>query len=150
MRLDLNLHAQKENLIIKKEEGKTLVFDPIRKAYIILLPEELVRQLLIQYFIHENIYSQNLIQVEKSIKVNDIERRFDIVVYDKTTKPFLLIECKSHTSRINQSVFDQASMYNIALKAPYLMVCNGVSTYLAHIDFENGSFQFQSSFPTLT
>jgi len=108
-----------------------------------------VRQLLLQYIIHNELYPKNLIQVEKSIVVNDMIRRFDIVIYDKSIHPFILIEVKSHTLKLNQSAFDQVARYNIALKAPYLVLTNGVSTQCARIDHELGEFEFLDSLPSL-
>ena len=76
------------------------------------------------------------IQVEKSLNVNGLYRRFDIIIYDSNFDPYLLIECKSHKVTIDQSTFDQIANYNIAVRAPYLMVCNGVQTYCCQLDFE--------------
>ena len=132
--IDINLHTYKEQLKIKKEKGAVYILCAIRKKYLVLQPEELVRQLLIQFLINEG-YPKEKIQVEKSVNVNGLYRRFDIIVYDRELKPYLLIECKSHTVKIDQTVFDQIANYNFALRAPYLMVCNGVQTYCCKLDF---------------
>lgn len=132
--IDINLHTYKERVKIKKEKGAVYILCAIRKKYLVLQPEELVRQLLIQFLIVKG-YPIEKIQVEKGINVNGLYRRFDIIVYDQEFQPYLLIECKSHTVKIDQQTFDQIASYNFALKAPFLMVCNGVQTYCCKLDF---------------
>ena len=149
MNIDLNLHEYKSFLKLKKHNEVTHIFDPIRKKYISLQPEEIVRQLLLYYFIENNVYPKSLIQVEKGITVNGMLRRFDVVVYDKSIQPYILIEVKAHTAKLNQKAFDQAARYNIALKAPYLMVTNGVTTICAHIDHTHGTYDYISALPPL-
>jgi hypothetical protein len=132
--IDINLHTYKEQLKVKKDKEGVFILCAIRKKYLVLQPEELVRQLLIHFLI-ANGYPIEKIQVEKGFNVNGLYRRFDIIVYDKEFKPLLLIECKSHTVKIDQQTFDQIASYNYALKAPFLMVCNGVQTYCCKLDF---------------
>ena len=134
--IDLDLHNLQDLLVTKKEKGIVYILCAIRKKYLIFQPEEMVRQLLIQYLIR-NGYPAEKIQVEKGIDLNGLYRRFDIVIYDQDFNPFLLIECKSHTVSINQDTFDQIAAYNFAVKAPYLMVCNGVQTYCSKVDFNS-------------
>lgn len=133
--IDLNLHQYKDQLKIKKEGKTVLIFDLIRKKYLVLQPEELVRQLLVLHLI-EIGYPIEKIQVEKGLNINGLRRRFDIVVYDKNFLPYLLVECKSHTVPISQDTFDQIANYNIELRAPYLLVSNGVQTFCCGLDFE--------------
>lgn len=132
--IDINLHSYKDQLKLKKEKGLAFVFDIIRKKYMVLQPEEMVRQLLIHFLIKKG-YPKEKIQVEKGINLNGLFRRFDIIVYDQNFDPYLLIECKSHKVNIDQSTFDQIANYNLAVKAPYLMVCNGVQTYCCALNF---------------
>ena len=134
--IDINLHKYKDQLKIKKEGKTVLIFDLIRKKYLVLQPEELVRQLLVLHLI-EIGYPIEKIQVEKGLNINGLRRRFDIVVYDKNFLPYLLIECKSHTVPISQDTFDQIANYNIELRAPYLLVSNGVQTFCCGLDFES-------------
>jgi len=146
--IDLNLHKYKDQLKIKKEGKTVLIFDLIRKKYLVLQPEELVRQLFILHLM-EIGYPIEKIQVEKGLNINGLRRRFDIVVYDKAFLPYLLIECKSHTVPISQDTFDQIANYNIELRAPYLMVSNGVQTYCCGLDFENKEINHLDSVPLL-
>ncbi|MFT6337574.1 MAG: hypothetical protein ACI86M_003678 [Saprospiraceae bacterium] len=144
--IDINLHQYKDQLKIKKEGKSVLIFDQIRRKYIILQPEELVRQLLIIYLI-EIGYPKEKIQVEKGLNINGLRRRFDIVVYDQAFLPYLLIECKSHTVPISQDTFDQIANYNLELRAPYLLVSNGVQTFCCELNFENKSINHLSYIP---
>ena len=134
--IDIDLHAYQSFIKTKKEKNVVYIFDAIRKKYLVLQPEELVRQLLIQYLI-QNGYPKEKIQVEKGIQVNGLYRRFDIIVYDASFQPYLLIECKSHTVKIDQSTFDQIASYNLSVQAPYLVVCNGVQTYCCELNFDS-------------
>ena len=132
--IDINLHDFQDQLIIKKVNGKVYIKDIIRQKQLILQPEEMVRQLLILYLISIG-YPKEKIQVEKGLDINGQKRRFDIVVYDKEFDPYLLVECKSHTVPITQDTFDQIANYNLVLRAPYLLVTNGVQTYCSALDF---------------
>lgn len=144
--IDINLHDYKDKLKIKKEGKSVMIFDLIRKKYLVLQPEELVRQLLIHYLIDIG-YPIEKIQVEKGLNINGLRRRFDIVVYDKYFLPYLLVECKSHTVPISQSTFDQIANYNIELRAPYLLVSNGVQTYCCGLEFESKNITHLSAIP---
>jgi len=144
--IDLNLHDYQNRLQLKKEAEQVMVFGIIRKKYLILQPEEMVRQLLIHYLIDYG-YPKEKIQVERGLEVNGQYRRFDIIVYDKAFAPYLLVECKAHTVRIDQKAFDQMALYNISVKAPYLMTCNGVQTYCCALDFAAKQFTHLTSIP---
>ena len=144
--LDLNLHDYQEKLTLKKDNQSTYILCTIRKKYLIFQPEELIRQLIILYLIDHG-YPREKIQVEKGIDVNGLKRRFDIVVYDRSIQPYLLIECKSHTVRLDQKTFDQIANYNLSIKAPFLLVCNGVQAYCCQLDFEAKSFTYLNQIP---
>ena len=141
-RLDFNLLDFSSNVVLSEKDGIKYIFDPIRKKNIILQPEEMVRQLMILWLIEKSIFSRNAIQVEKLVRVNNLKKRFDILIYDKKTQPYVLIECKAPSSVINQSVFDQISVYNMAMKAPYLLVTNGHSSWLAQQNMEEKRYEF--------
>lgn len=132
--IDLDLHQYKEYLTISTSDGKHYVWDPIRKKKLIVQPEELVRQLLIMYLVHHKGYPISRIQVERSLKVLGMQRRFDIIVYDHNVMPYLLVECKSHREKITQKALDQVGRYNISITAPYLLITNGVQSYAYAID----------------
>lgn len=109
---------------LKIKDGK--VFDPVRKRWLIVQPEELVRQSLILYLMKEIDCSINRMAVEKSIRIHDQIKRFDLVYYDKNMHPSLLAECKSPSTPITEEVLRQAVWYNYQIKAPYLLLSNGI------------------------
>ena len=135
------------NISTKVQNDRTYILDPIRKKYLVLQPEELVRQTCILWMIDQG-FSRNRLQVEKLIKINGLSRRFDIVVYDKEVRPYILVECKAPDVRIDQSTFDQIASYQMALNAPYLMVSNGISNYLAQMNHEVKQYRFFNEIPS--
>ena len=132
---------------IKEEDKKTKIFDEIRRRFFVLTPEEWVRQHLIQFLIAVKGYPKNLIAVEKGLKLNGLQKRMDVLVYDKNGKALLMAECKAPEVKINQSVFEQIGRYNIQMKLPYLLVSNGLEHYCAHVNFNNGQIEFLKDIP---
>ena len=114
---------------IKKENGKEFILDLLRKKWIALTPEEWVRQNFIQVLIHSYNYPTSLIAVEKEIMLGELKKRFDILVYDKDHKPWMMVECKAATVVLNEKVFDQLLRYNQALPVSFLIITNGNATY---------------------
>jgi hypothetical protein len=110
---------------IKEEEGKEFIFDEFRKRWILLTPEEWVRQNFLQYLTQIKKYPASLIAIEKEIKLGDLKKRFDILVYDADTKPWMIVECKEMNVTLNKTVLDQVLRYNISLNVPYLVITNG-------------------------
>ena len=137
MCLDLSLDAYHPHLNFSKIAQKVKLFDPIRKKHYVNQPEEVVRQLLIQYLIIEKKLSLNAIAVEKRIKVMGMIKRFDLLVYNTKMQARVLIECKAPKVTITQKAIDQIALYNIDLQAPYLLVSNGLESYLFSIDFNS-------------
>jgi hypothetical protein len=131
----------------KNSENKVAIFDEIRKKFILLTPEEWVRQHTIQFLLNENQYPKSYINVEKLIKINDLSKRYDVVVFHPNGEIFLLIECKAPEVPISQNTFDQIARYNLVLKAKYLMVTNGLNHYFCKMDFENEKYIFLKEFP---
>ena len=131
----------------KNSENKVSIFDPIRKKFIILTPEEWVRQHVVQFLMAEKNYPKSLINVEKVLKVNGLRKRYDVVVYNSDGSIFVLIECKAPEVTISQSTFDQIAQYNMILKSNYLMVTNGLNHYFCQMDFENKKYQFLTELP---
>lgn len=119
------------NLKLKQEEGKTMVWDPVRKIWVVLTPEEHVRQYLLQYFIHVMQYPSSLIAVEKKIQVGDLSKRFDIVVYNREHKPWLLAECKAPEIPLSEKTLHQLLSYHNAMQCRYWLVSNGHSAFCA-------------------
>jgi predicted type IV restriction endonuclease len=112
----------------KNSENKMAIFDEIRKKFVVLTPEEWVRQHVVQYLLLEKKYPKSLINVEKLVKVNGLNKRYDIVVFQPNGEIFLLIECKAPEVPISQQTFDQIARYNLQLNAQFLMVTNGLNT----------------------
>ncbi len=110
---------------IKEAAGKEFIFDEVRKRWVILTPEEWVRQNFLQYITQTKKYPASLIAIEKEIKLGELKKRFDIVVYDADTKPWMIVECKEMNVALNKSVLDQVLRYNISLNVPYLVITNG-------------------------
>lgn len=131
----------------KNSENKVAIFDEIRKKFIILTPEEWVRQHVTQYLLHEKKYPKSYINVEKLIKINDLTKRYDLVVFQPNGALFLLVECKAPEVKITQQTFDQIARYNLTLKAKYLMVTNGLNHYFCEMDFENEKYVFLEQLP---
>ena len=140
------LAFQAYSLITKNSENKRYIFDPIRKKFVILSPEEWVRQHVLHFLISKKI-SKSHIAVERQLKVNNLIKRFDIVVFDRNGEPLILIECKSPSVKIDQSVFDQISIYNLKIKSKYLMISNGLNHLYFKIDQVNKTHIFVKDFP---
>lgn len=133
----------------KNSENKVAIFDVIRKKFIILTPEEWVRQHTVQFLLEEKKYPKSYINVEKLIKVNDTSKRYDIAVFKPNGELFLLVECKAPEVVISQDTFDQIARYNLKLKAEYLMVTNGINHYFCKMDFEKETYVFLKELPNL-
>lgn len=132
---------------LKNRENKRLIFDDIRKKFVVLQPEEWVRQHCINYLNKSKNYPKSLINVEKELKINGLSKRYDIVVYNTDGSINIVIECKSPKININQAVFDQIARYNLVLKANYLMVTNGINHYYCSMDFDNECYHFLKDIP---
>jgi len=124
----LPLTQLKDRLKWKTVNGTMHLYDTIRKSYVVLQPEELVRQMLCIYLIEDVGYPASRFRLEKGTATNDKKGRYDILIYDKAVKPWMLIECKSHRVPLTQAVVDQLGGYNHNIGAPYMMVCNGINT----------------------
>ena len=131
----------------KNSENKVSIFDEIRKKFILLTPEEWVRQHVVQFLLQDKKYPKSYINVEKLIKINDLSKRYDGVVFWPNGEIFLLIECKAPEVPISQQTFDQIARYNLVLKAKYLMVTNGLNHYFCQMDFENEKYVFLKELP---
>lgn len=132
---------------IKAEGGKTLIFDSIRKKYVVLTPEEWVRQNFIQYLVAEKKFPETLMAVEKKLTVNNQTRRFDLLVYQRNGQPFLIAEFKAPNVKITQEAFDQAVRYNMALRVDFIVVSNGLQHFACAIDYKKNSFAYLPEIP---
>ena len=127
---------------IKNNGNGDYIFDEIRKKYIKLTKEEWVRQNCVKFLINEKDFSNVLINIEKTLKVNKLSKRYDIVVYKPDGGIRLLVECKSPEVKITQKTFDQIAVYNMSLRAELLMVTNGLKHYYCEIDYKNQCYNF--------
>lgn len=134
----------------KNSENKVAIFDEIRKKFVILTPEEWVRQNVVRFLLEEKKYPKSYINVEKLIKINDLSKRYDIVVFQPNGEIFLLIECKAPEVKISQQTFDQIARYNLVLNAKHLMITNGLNHYFCQMDFENEKYSFLRDLPDYT
>ncbi len=132
---------------IKEEGGKYFIFDSIRKKYLVLTPEEWVRQNFIQFLIQEKGFPASLIAIEKGLRLNELQKRADAVVSDNNGLPIVLIEFKAPSVKITQETFEQIGRYNSIFKVPYLIVSNGLEHFCAKIDFQKNSFEFLEDVP---
>jgi hypothetical protein len=131
----------------KSNENKTLIFDDIRKKFVVLKPEEWVRQHCLKFLIHEKKYPKSLINVEKTLTINSLVKRYDIVVFNPDGSIHIIIECKSPSIKITQNTFDQIAQYNLTLNAKYMMLTNGLRHYFCTIDPINKRYNFLQDIP---
>ena len=131
----------------KSTENKVSIFDVIRKKFIILQPEEWVRQHCVHYLINDKNFPKSLINVEKELTINGLKKRYDIVIFNSDGSIFLIVECKSHNIKIDQTTFDQIARYNLVLNATYLMVTNGLNHYYCEMDMESERYSFLKTIP---
>lgn len=131
----------------KQKDNIVYIFDEIRKKFVVLTPEEWVRQHVVHYLIYEKKYPKNYLNVEKQINVNGTVKRYDIVVFDSFGNYDILVECKAPHIQINQSTFDQIARYNFAMKANILMVTNGLNHYFCSINSTQNGYLFLRDLP---
>jgi hypothetical protein len=131
----------------KNSENKVSIFDEIRKKFILLTPEEWVRQHTIQFLLQEKKYPKSYINAEKNISVNGTKKRYDLVVFKPNGELFLLVECKAPEVTISQQTFDQIARYNLKLNADYLMVTNGLNHYFCEMNLEEEKYIFLKELP---
>jgi type I site-specific restriction endonuclease len=120
---------------LQESNGKVWIFDGIRKKFVVLTPEEWVRQHFIQFLVTEN-YPKSLIKVEGGLSVNDMKKRSDIVVYNREAKPWMVIECKNPLVAIDQATLQQVATYNSTLRADFVGVTNGLNHFYFRTDWK--------------
>jgi hypothetical protein len=143
----IKLNLPTYNFKLKSKENKTLIFDKLRKKYMVLTPEEWVRQHYVYFLIEEKKYPTSLIAIEKQLTVNNLKKRSDILVFNKYGKPEIIVECKAPKIKITQDTFDQIARYNLKLQANYLIVTNGLEHFYCKMDFENETYIFLEEIP---
>jgi hypothetical protein len=135
------------NFRFKKKDEEVYIFDEIRRKFIVLTPEEWVRQHVVHLLIYVKKYPKSYVNVEKQISVNGTIKRYDVVVFDKIGNYNLLIECKAPQIQIDQKTFDQIAKYNFSLNANFLMVTNGLNHYFCKINTSQNGYEFLQDLP---
>lgn len=132
---------------VKKSEGKVFIFDSVRKKYVALTPEEWVRQHVVNYLVNHRYYPKSLFRIEGSLNYNSLQKRSDILIYDRAGKPWMLIECKSFSIKLTQRAFNQAAIYNMTVGARYVAVSNGMVHYCCVAPGPGEVAEFLEEFP---
>ena len=142
----MKISFRKYDFRIHEKNEIIYIFDEVRKKNVILTPEEWVRQNFLHYLIYDLNYPRSKIAIEKEFKINDRKKRFDLLVFDENTEPFLLLECKSQVEELNEKVLKQCLNYNINFEVPYLVISNGDYTFAWHL--EKGSARLLNELPS--
>lgn len=142
---ELNLPAYEFR--IKTEGTKRYIFDSVRKRFVLLTPEEWVRQHFIRYLVEEKNYPQSLMAVEKQVILNGKQFRFDLLIYRRNGRPLLIAEFKAPGVKISQGTFDQVVRYNMALKVERVVVSNGMQHFVCEVDYEQNSYKYLREVP---
>jgi type I site-specific restriction-modification system R (restriction) subunit len=132
---------------LKEDRGKKYIFDEIRRRFVLLTPEEWVRQHIINFLVQVKNFPRNLISIEKGFNQNRNRQRYDLLIFNNLGNPMMIVECKAPGVEINQQVFDQAGRYNNRHKANYMLITNGVKHYCCMINLENRQYAFLNDVP---
>lgn len=146
--LTLNLPAFP--IKVDNRDGRTVVFDVLRRRYVALTPEEWVRQHFVHFLLEHKGYPQALLANEVQVQLNGTKKRCDTVLYRRDLTARMIIEYKAPEIVITQKVFDQITRYNMVLKVDYLIVSNGLQHYCCRIDYEQNSYTFLEDIPMYT
>lgn len=133
--------------ILEHKFQDSKIYDKVRKKYVECTPEEWVRQNLINFLVKDYGYVLSRMQVEVGFKINDKEYRLDIICHDSKGNPYLIVECKSPSVKLNQSTLNQIGIYNIAKSTKYLMVTNGLDFLVFETDYEKQTLKSIPNIP---
>ena len=142
----LNLPSFQAN--IRDKNNKIEIFDEFRKKFVSLTPEEWVRQNFAHFMVNQKNYPKGLLAIEYSFRLETRIKRVDILAFNRTGNPLLVVECKAAEVNINQKVFDQIARYNMAFKVNYLVVTNGIEHYACKLDYKTLSYEFIQEIPS--
>ena len=131
----------------KLVNSKEYLFDELRKKWILSTPEEEVRQQFWKYLHFEKKYPVSLMAIEKTIVINGLNKRFDLLIYDRNGNPNIIVECKSRNVKINESALDQILSYQYKIGAKYLVLTNGNETYCIGIDLSSKKVTYLEDIP---
>lgn len=132
---------------LREENGKREVFDPVRRKYVLLTPEEEVRQIVMQQLVEDLGYPAGLLSVEYPLRLNGLDKRCDIVVFSRQSNPLMIVECKARHIQLSQQVLDQALRYNLTLKVRYLLVTNAETHYCIQLQDDDENVVFLEKIP---
>jgi type I site-specific restriction endonuclease len=135
---------------LKEDKGKKYIFDEIRRRFVLLTPEEWVRQHVVNFLVTVKHFPRMMISVEKGFSQNRNRQRYDLLIYHKSGKPVMIVECKAPEVEINQQVFDQAGRYNNKHQAAYMLITNGLKHYCCAINIQNKQYSFLQDVPDYT
>lgn len=141
------LNLPPADLKIKKLDDKDYVYDPIRKQFVRLTPEEFVRQNFVSYLVNHKNYPKNRLANEICIELGNVKKRCDTVLYDEFLQALMIIEYKAASVMINQKTFDQIIRYNMSLNVPWLIISNGIQHFCCFVDREKGGYSFEKEIP---
>ncbi len=131
----------------KSVDGNFMIFDEIRKKYLVCTPEEWVRQNFIRFLIEEKGFPPQLMAIESGLKINSLQFRSDLLIYNRNGQPLLVVEFKAPSVKIKQQAFDQIARYNMQLQVPFLIVSNGMEHYCCHVNFKEKNYSFLKEIP---
>ena len=132
---------------LKQEAGKTFIFDELRKRFVVLTPEEWVRQHLVKFLVEEKKYPRTLIKLEGGLRLNALQKRSDILLFNMQGEKSMLVECKAPSVKITQETFDQVARYNFVHRVQWLVVSNGLQHFCCEVDFVKGAYTFLEEIP---
>lgn len=133
----------------RTKDGKTEVFDIVRRKWVPMTEEETVRQFLIHFIVEEKKIPVSHLSVERQITVNGLTRRYDLVIFNNLGKPQLVIECKAPHIELSQEMIEQVGRYNKTLHAPFIGVSNGRQHFFFRINFATEEITFCEDFPNI-
>ena len=143
--IQAKLNLPEQPVRIKAEGNQKKIFDPVRKKWLELTPEEWVRQNWVLYLHHFLHYPLSHMETEKSMKLHQTLKRADIVLYDRKLKPFIIVECKAPGVKIGMDVFEQAGRYHMAMGVKFLLITNGIHHHA--VKLANGKAAFAEHIP---
>ena len=144
------LSFQPYSLLIKSSKNTRYIFDQIRKKFVVLTPEEWVRQHVVNYLLNEKKAPKSWINVEKQFTLAGLKKRFDVIVFSSDGSVQLLVECKAPNIPISQETFDQIARYNMNFNSQYMMITNGLNHYYCKFEYKNQQYHFCEDLPILS
>lgn len=143
----INIQFPPPDFRIQATDGQEMIFDPFRKKYVVLTPEEWVRQNFLNYLVKSLEYPGALMSIEKEMHLGELRKRCDIVIYSREAAPWMIVECKEMGVPLGMPVLEQIVRYNMALPVPYLVITNGSNTWCCKLNAEEGNWVFESALP---